>query len=63
MWRFTPPADGHFINSSIPDPVIWELRDVIERIAGQGNRWSLLEHFKSFFGAASRSSSESWGRK
>lgn len=60
MWRFTPPADGHFINSSIPDPVIWELRDVIERIAGQGNRWSLLEHFKSFFGAASRSSSESW---
>lgn len=60
MWRFSPPADGHFINASIPDPVIWELRDVIGKISGQGNRWWLLEHFKSFFGATSKSSSESW---
>lgn len=59
-WRFTPPNDGHFINSVIPDAAVWELIEVIGKIASQGDRWSVLEHFKSHFGVSSRSSSESW---
>lgn len=59
-WRFTPPADGHFINSSIPDLVVCELSEAIDKIAGQGNRWWVLEHFKSHFGVSTKSSSESW---
>lgn len=60
-WRFTPPPDGAFINSSIPDPAISEFAEVIEKVISQGtDRWSLLEHFKGCFGTSSRSSSESW---
>jgi len=60
-WRFTPPEDGAFINSSIPDATILEFIDAIERIISQGtDRWSILEHFKGCFGMSSRSSSESW---
>lgn len=60
-WRFTPPPDGAFINSNIPDAVVWEFADVIEKVISQGtDRWSLLEHFKGCFGTSSRSSSESW---
>lgn len=59
-WRFTPPADGYFINSKIPADMIHELQEIIDRIAGQGDRWWFLEHFKSFFGVSSRSSTESW---
>lgn len=59
-WRFTPPADGKFINSAIPDALIWEVGEVIDKIAGQGDRWWALEHFKSHFGNSTRSSSESW---
>ncbi|WP_274853555.1 hypothetical protein [Sinorhizobium meliloti] len=38
---------------------------VLGKIAAQGNRWTVLEHFKSYFagasgGTSSRSSSESW---
>lgn len=60
LWRFTPPVDGHFINSSIPDSMVWELKDVIEKIATQADRWPILEHFKNYFGVAFKSSSESW---
>lgn len=59
-WRFTPPADGHFLNASIPELLVWELREAIDKIAGQGDRWAVLEHFKSYFGVSSKSSSESW---
>jgi len=59
-WRFMPPSDGHFINSSIPDAVVCELSEAIDKIASQGDRWQVLEHFKSHFGVSSRSSSESW---
>lgn len=60
-WRFTPPPDGTFINSNIPDATVWEFTDVIEKVISQGtDRWSLLEHFKGCFGVSSRSSSESW---
>lgn len=60
VWRFTPPADGKFVNTLIPELVISELREAIEKISGQGDRWSVIEHFKSHFGASTRSSSESW---
>ncbi|MBV7474083.1 hypothetical protein [Pseudoxanthomonas sp. PXM05] len=60
-WRFTPPPDGAFINSSIPDTAVWEFAEVIEKVISQGtDRWLLLEHFKGSFGTSSRSSSESW---
>lgn len=60
IWRFTPPADGKFINSIIPDTAIHDVLDVIDKIAGQGDRWWVIEHFKSHFGNTTRSSSESW---
>ncbi|MFD0726429.1 hypothetical protein [Lysobacter brunescens] len=59
-WRFSPPPDGHFINTSIPNEAIWEFNSIIDKMTGQGDRWSLLEHFKSAFGTSTRSSSESW---
>lgn len=59
-WRFTPPADGKYINSTIPDALIWEAVEAIDKIAGQGDRWWVLEHFKSHFGNSTKSSSESW---
>lgn len=33
---------------------------MIDRIAGQGDSWQLLEHFKSAYGVSARSSNESW---
>lgn len=59
-WRFTPPQDGHFINAGIPQEAVWEFSAIIDKMSGQGDRWQLLEHFKSAFGVSSRSSSESW---
>jgi hypothetical protein len=60
LWRFTPPHNGHYTNSSIPQEAVHEFVEMIDKIAGQGNRWSLLEHFKSAFGYSARSSNESW---
>jgi hypothetical protein len=60
IWRFTPPPDGSYINCEIPDTAIREFIDIIDKVSGQGQRWHILEHFKSFFGTSSRSSSESW---
>lgn len=59
-WRFTPPVNGSLITSEIPADAILEFIDAVYRIAGQGQRWSVLEHFKSHFGNPHRSSSESW---
>jgi len=59
-WRFTPPQDGHFINALIPPAAVWEFNAAIDKMVGPGNRWQLLEHFKSVFGASGPSSSESW---
>lgn len=60
-WRFTPPPDGAFINSIIPDAAVREFIEVIEKVISQGtDRWSLLELFKGCFGTSSTSSSESW---
>ncbi|MGX9967074.1 hypothetical protein ACVFYP_27370 [Roseomonas sp. F4] len=58
-WRFEAPGEG------IPPTVIAKFYEYISRMAGQGNRWDIVEHFKaSFAGAAGfsygRSSSMSW---
>jgi hypothetical protein len=57
-WRFDSP-------SAIPPGVISKFSDLIGKIATQGNRKDILEHFKSYFGRAAgtttnSSSSESW---
>jgi hypothetical protein len=64
-WRFNPPADGQYVNSAIPDDAIREFIDLIMKVATQGDRQDVLEHFKGSFCAASGaahvwSSSESW---
>ncbi len=57
-WRFDSPG-------GIPDLVIVGFCDLIGRIATQGDRQDILEHFKSYFGRAAgttttSSSSASW---
>lgn len=59
-WRFRPPQDGQYANAAMPREAVSEFINAVERISGQGNRWSLLEHYKSHFGNPHRSSSESW---
>jgi hypothetical protein len=52
-WRFTSP-------SPVPQGAVDAFHTFIERIGSQGDGWRIAERFKSFFGAASQSSSESW---
>lgn len=57
-WRFDSPGQ-------IPQGVSNAFSELIGRIAAQGNRQEILEHFKSYFGDAcgtstSWSSSASW---
>lgn len=57
-WRFDSPGP-------LPREAVWAFDTLIGKIAAQGNRWSILEHFKRYFAGASggtsgRSSSESW---
>ncbi len=57
-WRFETPGP-------IPTGVIHKFSDYIGRVATQGERWHILEHFKGYFGSAagltsSWSSSVSW---
>lgn len=64
-WRLEPPADGIYINSHIPEEALWEFDGLIGKVATQGRRWDVLEHFKRAFCRAAgqphhRSSSESW---
>lgn len=64
-WRFQPPPDGRYRNSSIPGVALQEIDSLIGKIATQRKRWDVLEHFKAAFcRAAGRSyfgsSSESW---
>lgn len=64
-WRFNPPADGRFVNRAISDSAVEECIDLIMKVATQGDRQEVLEHFKSRFctasGAAhSWSSNASW---
>lgn len=48
-WRFVPPADGNFRNSSIPTSALNECLDVIRRVATQGDLQDVLEHYKGYF--------------
>ena len=48
-WRFTPPADGQFRNQSIPEGAIEECVNLIMKVATQGDRQEILEHFKGYF--------------
>lgn len=48
-WRFTPPADGKWKNQSIPNEAVGDFYDFISKTATQGNRQSILEHFKGYF--------------
>jgi hypothetical protein len=52
-WRFGNPGE---LSMKAMDA----FHDLILKITVQGNSWLLLEHFKSCFGGASTSSSESW---
>ena len=64
-WRFKPPPDGRFANQAIPGGMVAECIDLIMKVATQGNRQEVLEHFKGYFCVASGathywSSSASW---
>lgn len=59
-WRFTPPADGDFVNSAMPHKATSEFLDLIDKIRTDSSRKGMYEHFKSAFGMSSRSSSEDW---
>lgn len=64
-WRFHPPPDGQYSNSVIPPEALREVDSLIGKVATQGSRWDMLEHFKGAFCRASGtshvwSSSESW---
>ena len=53
-WRFGNPGELSF-------DALNGFHNLILKITAQGDRWSILEHFKAqFAGGASRSSSESW---
>lgn len=57
-WRFGSPG-------GMPPAAVREFDSLIGKIATQGDRWEILEHFKRYFagasnGTASLSSSESW---
>lgn len=57
-WRFESPG-------AMPVAVVQKFSEFIGRVASQGERWRILEHFKYYFAGAaghtsSRSSSESW---
>ncbi len=64
-WRFQPPTDGMFLNSTIPDEAIEDVFALIAQVAQQGDRQRVLEHFKANFCEATgathvRSSNASW---
>ena len=64
-WRFSPPEDGRYHNKSIPYDAVEEFIAMVAKVATQGNRQGVLEHFKDHFCVALgtthfRSSSESW---
>jgi len=58
-WRFNPPADGRFVNGAIPSGAIQDCIDLIMKVATQGDRQEVLEHFKGYFCAAT-GASHSW---
>src|SRR5690349_10705027 len=64
-WRFQPPPDGDHLHGAVPKEIVREVDTLIGRIATQGNRWDIIEHFKGAFLRATGSShvwssNESW---
>src|SRR3972149_1678824 len=64
-WRFRPPPDGRYRSAAIPGEALREFEKLIEKVATQGRRWDMLEHFKGAFCRVCGtshvwSSSESW---
>lgn len=59
-WRFKPPADGHFVNASIPDGAVSDFMELVDKVRTDNSGWAVAEHFKGSFGSRSQSSSESW---
>lgn len=64
-WRIQPPEDGIYCNKSLPSEAVDEFLGFATKVATQGSRQGVLEHFKSFTAAAagvahSRSSNEQW---
>jgi len=54
-WRFDTPGP-------MPPEAVRAVDALIDKVVAQGNRWSMLEHFKGHFGGVGRSSSESWAQ-
>lgn len=48
-WRFRPTADGEWIMQEIPGGAVNAFRHLINKIATQGDRKQMLEHFKAAF--------------
>ena len=55
-----PPDWVYGSPGPLPPKAVVEFFDLVLLISQQGDSWTILEHFKSAFGASSRSSSESW---
>lgn len=48
-WRFEPPENGHYSNKTIPDSAVEDFFAIIKKVATQGRRQQVLEHFKGHF--------------
>lgn len=64
-WRFAPPQDGAYINKCAPRELVEEMLGLALKVATQGNRQSVIEHFKTYTATAAgapngRSSNEQW---
>lgn len=64
-WRFKPPPDGRFVNQVVPAGAVEDCIELIMKVAPQGDRQEVLEHFKGYFCTACGashiwSSSHSW---
>src|SRR2546427_1216959 len=64
-WRFKPPSDGALYNSEMPRGAVNDCFELIGKVATQGDRKNMLEHFKTYFASAAgisdgSSSSTSW---
>jgi hypothetical protein len=64
-WRFSPPEDGTLLRKAMPREAISEFMGLVAKIATQGDRQSVLEHFKIHFSSATgethyKSSNAGW---
>lgn len=52
-WRFTSPTDTEVQNETVPKAAVEECINLIMKVASQGDRQEILEHFKGYFCEAS----------